>query len=270
MGGTLPFLSSGNVAMFPLNWGYSHSTGIAKFQNGSEQRFYSRACLAPFQLAYTNVNATDRQNLDTFFSQQKGSADRSWTFILNKDAGGLLQFPSCTFDQDELAWTENRNFPNYYSTSIRFHQTGIGGAPGGSSSIGSFPPLGPASSPYLKTGYPFVSSNRFSVARVDLPTGPRYSYPWFGAGLANFPTRALKAWTLTLNSVDYSIVAKVSQHFIGCLGRYWYFAFNDPTDGKQYTRVRYDMDALSISSQRMNNYSMQLKLVEVFGPGWIA
>lgn len=269
MPGTLPYLSSGNVAMLPIQFGYSWSTGIARFQNGAEQRFQGRPQLARFQLVYTNVSKADRDQIDLFFETQRGSFDTGWTFILNKDAGGLLQFPSCTFDQDVLEWTENRNFPNYYSTTIQFHQTAVGGAPNGKFA-GTFPPLGPPVDPYLVTGYPFVSGNRFSVARVDLPSGPRYAHAWYAAGLPNFPSRALKSWTLNLNSVDYSIVAAISQHYIGCLGKYWYFAFNDPTDGKQYKNVRYDMDALTFTSRRMNNYSAQIKLVEFYGQGWTA
>lgn len=268
MSGTLPRLSSGNVCMLPLSMGYSYATSVVRFQNGSEQRAQTRPGLAAFQLTYTNISATDRASIDTFFAAQKGSADSSWNFVLDPtQTNGTQNFLGCTFDQDLIQWTENKNFPNYYSTSLRFHQTYVGGLPAGYNP-GGFPALGPPTSPYLSTGYPFVSGNQFSVASVDLPVGPRYTYPWFAGGLSNFPTRALKMWLLTLSSVDYTIVAKVAQHFIGCLGRYTLFAFNDPTDGKQYRRVRYDMDTLSITSQRQNNYSMQLKLVEVYGPGW--
>ena len=120
MPNTFPTISQGSVAMHPSTINRENLTRVVVFRNGAEQRWPVRVKLARFELNYPHINGYDLSILLKFFSDMKGlyvDGSMSNVFSLTIDS---VQYDYCVFDQDEMAWTEDR--PGIFSTTLRIRQ----------------------------------------------------------------------------------------------------------------------------------------------------
>lgn len=81
----------------------------------------------------------------------------------------------------------------------------------------------------ITTQLPYTSGRTFCTAVAKVDTGLKYSFPWFGSGLTNFPTGPLGRWIVNFPSIieaDFGIL----QAFVGgvAVGRLNEFSFLDP------------------------------------------
>jgi hypothetical protein len=263
---TLPLVGNGTSIVapcqYPLQRSTTQNTQVVSFVNGSEQRWLTRSQRGTFSLHYININAADRNTLDTFFSVVQASFG-VFSFSLPVYRG--LPWANCQFEDDSFSWQENKMFPGRYSGSINFRET----APGvlfGPPSLAAFPSFG--STGTIRTGFPLVKTSNYQVARVDAPEGNRIAYPFYQAGLPNFPNRAPYSWTLTFANIPDADLVRLEAHFVSARGRLGIFGFTDPTTLTGHSRVRYNMDALEITHSARNLSSTTVKLCEVWANGY--
>ena len=176
--------------------------------------------------------------------------------VFDQSGGG--PFTNCAFDQDEITWTQNQQYPDRWSGSIKFRQTAVGGIPYGYVNQGVFPQVRQG----VVTGYPYTPSYRFSTDRNDLPSGPRIAYAWYGSGIPRFPNRALRGWGLSFNNASDDELYAMEHHFITCGGKYLGFSFTDPDTGVSYGNVRYDMDSFDVTHKQVNCSDFKVSLAE--------
>lgn len=251
MAGTLPAVRSGAVALYPIVRQSERKTGLIQFMDGSEQRWKQAAPLARFELAYSNINATDRSGIDAFVASQKGAFDSTWSFALS------TTYQDLAFEDDSITWTEGPQLPGRYSGSIRFRQTITGNAAAAGSGT-SYPTINGG----VTTQYPFVSTQRYKTEKNTAVTGKQYAYAFFGGGLSGFPTRGLWAWTLNYPVITDSEVATLEAFFALQGGRVGSFSFTDPKNAAVYTKVRFDQDVFEVRAISPNVNSVVVKLAE--------
>jgi hypothetical protein len=259
MAGLLPTVRGSAAALYPISRMNTCATSVQKFINGSEQRFKRAASLASFKLTYTGLFANDRDALKLFYAEQKGSFDSTWSFALDNT------YPNCTFLEDGFSSVEGAR-PNLYDVSLQFRQTIPGGAVAGQGNFGY---------PVLTSGAtaqrPYQQNQRWRTSKNDNPTGKRYAYEWYGAGLQGFPNRGLLSWRLQYPSITDADMAILEAFFVNMNGRWNSFNFVDP-DGPgpegiaNYPDVRFDMDALEYRYLAKNQASTTILLIETGNP----
>lgn len=276
----LPGVSGGGSRIFPAHYPLQRSntfnTGIIRFENGFEQRWCGNINLNKFTLQYNHTHPTDRANLDAFVAQCGGSGGY-FTFNLQygTEPNSNQSYLNCMFMQDSFEWQETAE--GMYDGEIQFQQFGSG--PGTNyilnGLIGLFPTVGvpptyvgPTPGPGASTGFPFASRSTYMVDRIDLPSGSRSAY--VKTGKAGFPSRALKAWSLTFSALNNKDLGTLEAHFVLQSGQWGLFTFVDPYDGKTYNRVRYAMDSMDITHEQYGVNSVRLQLQEVYGADWSA
>jgi hypothetical protein len=280
MPGTLPTIRGGSAAIYPVQRDTLISTGVQRFLNASEQRFKKHAPLGQFQLVYKSLFAVDRDALKQFYADTKGSFDSTWSFTL------VNTYATCTFLQDGFSSVEGK--PNLYDVTLRFRQvqnltpaaatatsgsgnaTGLPSAPGGSRTDtlqqaaiqNAIHPAFPRLSTGATSQRPYTQTVRYRTTLNDMPSGQRYSYAWYDAGLPGFPTRGLMAWKLEFPSVTDDDMAMLEAFFVQVNGRWRHFSFTDPEDGVTYQTVRFDQDSFTYRYLALNQASTTLQLVE--------
>ena len=250
MGGILPTVRSGGVALYPIARHNNYSTSVAKFVNASEQRFPRTAPLADLELKYTDLQQADRDALKNFFITQKGRFDPTWSFTLSATYG------NCAFLDDSFEWTEGSN-PLLYSLTLRFRQTISSGAVSGSGTS-----IYPTLSSGVSCQRPFTQARRFRTAVNDTPSGYRYTYGFYGMGLEGFPARALMSWKLEYPALPDADCQTLEAFFAQQRGRYGLFQFTDPDDNSIFTNVRFDMDAFEYRYLYSGVSSTTISLIE--------
>jgi hypothetical protein len=254
MSGTLPTVHGTGAALYPVLRHNTLATGVQKFLNGSEQRFQRTATLADFQLQYTGLFASDRNALMTFYASQKGAFDSTWSFGLSFNT-----YTNMTFLDDSFTSVESAR-PNQYDVSFKFRQT----ANAAFAQSLHFPsnPTYPTLSTGATSQRPYSQIQRNRTTFNDNPTGKRYSYAWYAAGLTGFPTRGLYSWKLEYPAITDADMATLETFFVQMNGRYSTFSLKDPDSGVTYASVRFDQDAFSYKYVALNQASTTILLAE--------
>ncbi len=247
---TLPLVRGTGTALYPCKRIITFDTSVCVAANGSEQRWARRAPLFRFEFQYSRMNVTDRDSLKAFFAARLGMDGLDWT------AGFCtLTYNNLTFDDDAMEVQQQTNL--IYDTILKFHQTQNLGytipSPGG-----AFPSFSWGGSLQL----PFASVTQFLTAVGDSPSGPRYTYGFYGTGQTNYPTRGLKRWKVSLPVLADANVTTLENFFVGQQGRYGQFSFTDPMDSVTYTTVRFGEDVLELQYQGPNQTAATFTLVE--------
>ena len=96
-----PLLKTGAVMQYPARRALSFSTRVLRFVDGSEQRF--RQFAAPLRRWVIRLELLDEEELgalEQFFRDRQGAyGEFSFT-----DPWDGVEYPSCSFDQDEAGW----------------------------------------------------------------------------------------------------------------------------------------------------------------------
>lgn len=275
----LPGVSGGGSRIFPAHYPLQRSntfnTGVIRFENGYEQRWCGNVNLNKFTLQYNHTHPTDRANLDAFVASCGGSGSLfQFNLQYGPEANANQAYLNCMFMQDSFEWQETTE--GMYDGQIQFQQFGTG--PGTNYILNGlmsvFPTVGipPGSTGYnppgATTGFPWSSRSTYMVDRIDLPSGRRSAY--VKTGLSGYPSRALKAWSLSFSALNDKDLGSIEAHFVIQSGQWGLFTFTDPTDGKTYNRVRYASDSLDITHEQYGVNSLKVVLQEVYGSDWTA
>lgn len=266
-----PWVSGGTSRLYaghyPLRRNVTFQTGLVRYINGSEQRWKERGTQQEFTLEYNDLLAADKALLDNFV-MTIGAGEGLFNYDLFNGAFSTWSFPYLRLMDDSFAWTQNRE--GAWDGTIRFRQFGTAGGIGGGST--SYPYAGPDRTPTSGaiTGFPFTRTENYLIDKSDTPLGLRTAFNWMNKSLTGFPSRPLVSWDIQFSALDNISIALIEQHFITQAGRVGLFSFTDPTDGKVYSRVRYDTDVLEIVYLGSNLNSIRYRMAEVYGPGWTA
>lgn len=246
---SLPTVRSGAKALYPIRRTNNFSTRVIQFQNGTEQRWKSRAPLNEFALQYTRINSTDRAALETFWASIKGSFDKTWDFTLSTTYG------NCVMLDDKLVIKQTS--PLLWDVSFRFRQVAKSGAVTGAGG-GTFPTLASGvitQLPYGRSRVGFVTGN-------DQDSGQRYAYTWYAGGLTGFPTRDLDAWEVGGPSLSDADADTLEAYFAQMNGRYGTFTFVDPDSASSFAKSRFGQDGFERVYVGPNQNSVSLRVEE--------
>jgi hypothetical protein len=95
---TFPTLKTGAVAQYPLRRTLTHSTEVAQFVDGSEQRFRRyRTPLRVWVIRLDVLDETEAADIALFFD----SNDANTRFAFTDPADGKT-YPNCSIGQDEF------------------------------------------------------------------------------------------------------------------------------------------------------------------------
>lgn len=250
MANPLPTLrGSSQQALFPFTRTVSFLTRVNKFQNGTEQRWPSRAPLYSFELRMSALLAADQSGWLSFFNTQKGRLNQDLTLTL-----GSTTYSHLALQSDGLQ--QQTSSPKLYDQVVSLRQT---------QNASWTPPSMPASSyPTLSAGvvceYPFTESSEFFSSVQDSEIGQRYVYAWYAAGLTGFPSNYQRTWKLEYPVLSDADLATLETFFMTQQGRYSSFSFTDPVDTLTYTHVRFDSDQFQIRYQDYNRSSVTVLL----------
>lgn len=254
-----PFLrgSTNQQVLFPLTRRVSFETLISFFSDGSEQRGKSRAPLFEFDLTLAGITAADVNQWLTTHANAGGMATSNLSLTIGSTTWNnlALQTDIFGFEQNELG--------NIYTVIVKAIQTQNGGF-----TIPSVSPVWPTFSSGAKLQYPFSAAWRNLSTVSNGPTGKRYGYEWWGAGVAKQPTRQLRKWKVELVLPDAD-VPTLETFFTGMQGRLTTFSFTDPFNSTTYAPsgahggVRFDSDVLELNYRDINKTGVSIGLVEV-------
>jgi hypothetical protein len=242
-------------ALYPFTRIVSCNTLVTTFMNGSEQRFVSQVPLTHFVLPMSFLSDTDRTNYLSWISGVKGQFAQNITLTL-----GTTTYSNLTWMDDSLDLTSKMS-SGYYDQQIVLRQVQNGSYTVPSGTFTSYPTFSWGGSVQL----PFEQLSNYMTGVVDQPSGPRYAYSWYGAGLTNFPTGFLRTWKLSYPLLSDADVATLENFFRGCQGRYLSFSFTDPVDSTTYTHVRFNQDDLQIKYLTKNQSTTEVTLLQTFG-----
>jgi hypothetical protein len=97
---SFPQLRTGAIAQYPSQKEISFPTSIARFVDGSEQRFRSaKGPARRWMIRLSQVTAEEMAALEEFFESLQGRFG-SFTFI---DPWDGTEYPDCSFDTDEFS-----------------------------------------------------------------------------------------------------------------------------------------------------------------------
>ena len=111
---SFPTLSTGSVALFPLGQEDSQPVRIARFVDGSEQRWVAGKILRAFTLTLDGVSYADAEEVSAFFAARSG-AFVEWDITI----GGVF-YDHMRFESSSLTMTNSTT--GFYSLSCRARQ----------------------------------------------------------------------------------------------------------------------------------------------------
>jgi len=253
MAGTLPLVRVSAQALYPVTRRVEFLTDVAIATDFTEQRSKARPPLTRFVFPYTQINATDLATMRSFLESQKGPFDTSWSVTL-----GATTYSNLVLEDDAFSATEAASTQTTYSFTLRARQVKNPGYTCGSPGA-AFPALANG----LRTQLPYTQLRRYAVMKNDNPlSGNAFRWTWFGGGLTGFPTGSLHGWVLSFPVLSDADLSTIETHFRNNWGRYGTFTFRDPESGTDYTKCRYDQDALEIVHSQPNVNSLTLRVME--------
>lgn len=252
MAGSLPAVRGTAQVLYPVTRRVEFLTDVAIGLNATEQRFKKRPPLTRFVLPYTKINNTDMLAMRAFHASQFGTFDSTWSVTL-----GSTTYSNLTFEDDTFTALQTADYPTAWSFTLRARQTQNAGQTAGSAG-GSFPTLANSTT----TQFPYARMDRFAVLLNDNPIGSRYSWKWYGGGLSGFPTGALHGWSLGYPVLSDADLVTLETFFRNQWGRWASFSFTDPDTAVTYTKCRFDMDAMEIKLNAIDQNSVTLAILE--------
>jgi hypothetical protein len=230
----------------------STSTVVTRFWNGKEQRAAGRQPLIGLVVPFNGIVKSDKNALRLAIAASPGRSAANLSFAFRGTT-----YTNLTLMKDQ--WIAAEQTVGQYVAQLTLRQT-IPQSLTAASSLSAYPTLSAGVSLML----PWNQGDNYQTDVNDSPSGMRYAYPWFGGGLASFPTRGLRQWQLSYPMLQDSDLALIEQFFIGVNGQTQSFSFTDPDDGTTYANCRFGQDDLTITHQRYNLSSISSLVIQEF------
>ena len=231
--------------------------------NASEQRWPNTPPLYDFVLPMNALTNTDKTAWLSFFSNaaQVGRYGTAGSITIGSTTYGNL-----TLLTDDLSVTNTSSL--LFNQQIELRQ--VNGYPW--TPPGGYPYSPPASGltfPTFSFGavaeQPFTQITTYLTSVGDNPNGPRYTFQWYGSGLANMPTGYMRSWKMAYGLLSQADMDTLEQFFTNVMGMAYSFTFTDPLTGSPLSGVRFNNDALEIRYICPNQFSTSVELIETNG-----
>lgn len=244
---SLPIIRGSSQAIYPFTVSYCFVTGLGQFQNGNQQRWIKAPGLVKFSIPYPALSQAQKNTLLAAITSAKGGFDTTLQLTL-----GATNYTNLSLDSDDFLATESSSM--MYDAPVKLSQT-IGQLLPGTSGT-AFPTL--ASGEICKLTY--AQGRRFQTISTKMEAGPKYTYPEFGGGLANYPgASGLMRWELNEQHLSDADRATRVNHFVANWGRAIGFTFTDE-DSTPYAATHYAMDELTVTHNGPNDASTKISL----------
>lgn len=154
-------------------------------------------------------------------------------------------------------------------------QRGVLGTTAASHSSGATVSWGPgfvASQPFPQlpngtyTQIPWQQGQRYKTEVSAMDAGPKFTFPWYGGGLSNFPFMGLSQWNVGGDMLTDAETALLEAHFLANWGRMWSFHLTEPETGLLYAGCYYTSDEMTIEYIEPNVNRVSLA-IESYGTG---
>lgn len=247
----IPVIRGGLQALYPVTFTIHFDTWIQRNQNGSEQRSIRNNCLVKFGIAWGALAQADKDTLKTLVTTAKGQFDATTSLTFAGTTWDNLSLDSDSFEAIESVTTQ-------YDVKLSFSQViSQNLSPG---SMGQpFPTLATGAISQL----PWAQRKKFQTTTSSLPSGPKYSFAWFGSGLTNFPTDGQMGWQVGGESLADADAAALIAHYIDNYGRFGDFSFTDE-DSTAYAKTHYASDDMVVTALEPNRTSISIALETTF------
>ena len=246
----LPIITGGVQALYPATVTYVANTGVSDTENGSTSRWVKGPVTVRIELAAQPLTQALKNTLKSFFASAKGQFSTNLQVTLDQAYSNL------SFDEDQFEAMEEA--PTQYGVKWSLSQTLGPGFTAGSSG-GAFPTLSTGAICQLS----YSQKKRFQTQASKMAGGPKYTYAEFAAGLTNFPTDGLMAWSLGNQGLNDSEVSTLTAHWLANWGNCFPFPFTDE-DGTTYSDVYYASPELRIVRNSPNNSTVAVSLIQTF------
>ena len=245
----LPIIRGTSTALYPFVQAYTAQTSISDSQAGKTARCVKGPPLVHFELSYPQLSQSEKNTLKAALTSAKGQ------FATDRSLTTTDTFTNLSCDSDEFSALEqvSRQYGvrwNWTQTLPQNFSPGVSGGP--------YPVLGTTAPCVL----PYTQKKRFQSIISKMPSGPKYTYAEFGAGLTDFPTDGLMAWEFNESVLtDAEVSAKIA-HFLANWGDAFPFTFTDE-DATVYNNVYYASPQLVITRNQPNQSSIHTVLVQM-------
>jgi hypothetical protein len=228
--------------MYPASRTVTAATQVIRYLDDSEKRFRCAPFLSGWELQFTNLRIADVDTLGGFFEDQKGAYDPTWSFPFDGTTYNHL-----AFDSDEFSATEAPL--GRWAVNLKFSQVKQSGTYDTTES-----PVYPTIDGGVITQIPFSFSKKYLTARVDMPSGLRYS---------RFERdNPLRAWMCSYPAIRNSEAGTLMDFFTSMGGKWRAFDFDDPETGNTHT-ARFSSDEFVRRFISKNQNSLVLQLEQV-------
>jgi hypothetical protein len=117
-----------------------------------------------------------------------------------------------------------------------------------------------------RTQIPWQQNQQYKTEVAQMEAGPKYTWAWYGGGLANFPLTALPQWLVGGDMLTDAETALLEAHFLANWGRFASFTFIDPETGVSYPNSYYTSDEMTIEYIQPNVNRVRLP-IECYSSG---
>jgi hypothetical protein len=247
---SLPVIRGASALLYPFTATAVFSTGIGKWQNGTQQRWVKPpGGLVKFDFSYAAMTRAQKDDVKgtSLFGSAKGQMATNLSLSLNG-----VTYTNLSLASDEFAATESPTLQ--YSAPLKLSQT-VGqnlawGTPGQ-----PFPALANGSIGIL----PYTQKKRWQSVVTKMESGPKYAYAEFASGLTNYPTDGLMSWEFAMDHVSDADIMTLVAHFVANYGMAFSFTFTDE-DGTAYPKTHYAMDEMAVTYKGPNDAGVKILL----------
>lgn len=247
---SIPLVRGAAQAIYPVTRSLVFDTGICYNADGTEQRWKRRAPLVRLQLQYSSLPVADVNALVSFFAGQKGEFSTNASITL-----GSNTYSDLALESDTSEFSETRR--GLYDVSLTLRQV-----KNPSFSIPSVSAVFPTITGGVYTQLPYKPRFRSLTTAGDSPSGPRYTFAWWGASLTGLPTGQLHGWELNYPQLSNTDLGTLETFFTGMQGRLTTFSLTDPENGTVYSNCRFDTDSFTVQHISPNKNALVLPIIE--------
>lgn len=230
----------------------SFLTGLAEFQNGTQQRWAKRSgALVRFELPYAVIAQADKNTVKSAVTSAKGAFDTTLSLTLNG-----VTYTNLSLTPDVFSATEKNTMQ--YDCPLSVSQVLTQNLSPGTAGT-AFPVLANGAMCQL----PYTQNKRFQAITTVHESGPKQTLAEYGGGWANYPTDGLMSWKFEERQLsDADLVIRMN-HFIANWGRLNRFQFTDE-DTTAYTKAHYSTDDMVIRFNGVNDSSVTTSIEATF------
>lgn len=224
MPASFPTLSQAHCTLYPCDRAISAPVHVAKFLNGSEQRWRTAPVLNEWMLLIRATSA-DVTAIQNFWDTVKGAYDSTWTLTFDGET-----FTNCVFEADDLV-IERPGASASWKVQLKVRQCVQ------SMVAPSAPTAYPTINGGVVTQYPYSATRKWATTRNRMPNGKQWAWAEW--------TAPRRTWQLNYPNITPAEASDLLDCFVGAGGQWGSFSFTD-VGGAAYATCRFGMDSFNL------------------------